>query len=160
MIEQGLKFRITKRRSSVGYIEQNLIEGEVVIYKTKLHWFPVFLWPAFILLLFVFGLISDNGEAGAFFLLIALILGLGSLVNYSASEFGVINKRILAKVGWVSRRSLDILLTKVEGIHAEQGILGKILGYGTVVVTGSGGTKSVLKNIAYPLEFRKIVQEP
>jgi hypothetical protein len=86
-----------------------------------------FLLPAFFLLLFVFGLISDSAEAGAFFLLIALILGLNSLVNYSASEFGVTNKRILAKIGWAKRRSLDMLLTKVEGIHAEQGILGKIL---------------------------------
>jgi len=134
LIEQGLKFRITKRRSSVGYIEQNLIEGEVVIYKTNSIGFQFFLASV----LFVFGLISDNGEAGAFFLLIALILGLGSLVNYSASEFGVTNKRILAKVGWAKRRSLDMLLTKVEGIYVEQGILGKILGYGTVVVTGSG----------------------
>jgi len=141
----------------VGYIEENLIEGEVVIYKTKLHWFPVFFWPAFFLLLF--GLISDNAEAGAFFLLITLIFGLGSFINYSASEFGVTNKRILAKVGWLRRRSLDMLLTKVEGIYVEQGILGKIFGYGTVVVTGTGGTKSVLKNIAYPLELRKIVQE-
>ncbi len=143
----------------MGYIEENLIEGEVVIYKTKLHWFPVFFWPAFFLLLFIFTLISDNAEAGAFFLLITLIFGLGSFINYSASEFGVTNKRILAKVGWLRRRSLDMLLTKVEGIYVEQGILGKIFGYGTVVVTGTGGTKSVLKNIAYPLELRKIVQE-
>lgn len=73
--------------------------------------------------------------------MIALILGLGSLVNYSASEFGVTNKRILAKVGWAKRRSLDMLLTKVEGIYVEQGILGKILGYGTVVVTGTGAPR-------------------
>jgi len=121
---------------------------------------PSFFWPAFFLLLFIFAIINGNGEAGAFFLLITLIFGLGSLVNYSASEFGVTNKRILAKVGWLKRRSLDMLLTKVEGFYVEQGILGRIFSYGTVVVTGTGGTKSVLKNIAYPLKFWKIVQEP
>jgi uncharacterized membrane protein YdbT with pleckstrin-like domain len=150
----------------MGYIEETLVKGETVIYKTKLHWFPVFFWPAFFLLLsilwlklsIIYGNFTDF-EAGVLFLLIALIWCLGSFVNYLTSEVGVTNKRFLAKVGWLKRRSVDILLTKVEAIQVEQGILGRIVGYGTVVVTGTGGTKSVLKNITHPFELRKIVQE-
>ncbi|HLB87563.1 MAG TPA: PH domain-containing protein [Terriglobales bacterium] len=75
------------------------------------------------------------------------------------AEFGVTNKRVLAKVGTVSCRSMEILLTKVEGMSVNQGILGRILGYGAIVVNGTGGTKERFGMVAEPFDFRKRVQE-
>ncbi len=66
---------------------------------------------------------------------------------------------MLIKTGFMGRRSLEILLTKVEGIGVEQGILARILGYGSITVGGTGGSKEAFHRINSPFEFRKQVQE-
>jgi uncharacterized membrane protein YdbT with pleckstrin-like domain len=67
--------------------------------------------------------------------------------------------RILFKIGWIRRRTFEMFLTKVEGIGVEQGIIGRILGYGTIIVIGAGGTREMFHKINAPLEFRRRVQE-
>src|SRR5207247_7498840 len=62
------------------------------------------------------------------------------------------------KVGWVRRRTVETMLSKVEGIGVDQDLVGRMLGYGTIVVTGTGGTKEQFTKIARPLEFRRQVQ--
>lgn len=120
----------------MGYIENNLIPGETVAYRTRLHW-VLFLWPA---ALFIIGLmIRDSG--GGVLILLGLLWGLASYINLTSSEFGVTNRRVLIKVGFIRRKSLELLLQKVEGIGVDQGILGRIFGYGTITVTGTGGTR-------------------
>jgi uncharacterized membrane protein YdbT with pleckstrin-like domain len=142
----------------MGYIEKNLMAGEKVIYRTKLHW-VIFLWSAIFLIIAIVGFAGGSGAVGGLFILLTVLAGISSFLNYSTSEFGVTNKRVLVKVGWIRRHSLETLLTKVEGIGVDQGILGRIVGYGTIVVTGTGGTKEPFHKIDTPLEFRKRVQE-
>src|SRR4029077_2816860 len=62
------------------------------------------------------------------------------------------------KVGWIRRRSVETLLGKVEAVAVEQGIGGRLLDYGALVVTGTGGTRERFDRIAAPLEFRRQVQ--
>jgi uncharacterized membrane protein YdbT with pleckstrin-like domain len=69
------------------------------------------------------------------------------------------NKRVLVKIGWLRRQSLETLLSKIETIGVEQDILGRALDYGTIVVTGTGGSKEPFRTIASPMEFRRAVQE-
>lgn len=141
-----------------GYIEQNLMAGEEVVYRTKLHW-VVFLWPAIFLFIALLGSTSGSGKVGGFFFLLTILTGVFSFITYSTSEFGVTNKRVLIKLGFIRRHSLETLLTKIEGISVDQGILGRMLGYGTVVISGTGGTKEPFHRIDAPLDFRKRVQE-
>lgn len=140
----------------MSYIEENLMSGEQVVYRATLSRI-IYSWPAAFALL---GLLALSAPAGAFlFFLIAGVAALFCYIELKASEFGVTNKRVLVKVGVFSRRSLEILLTKVEGISVNQGILARVLNYGTIIITGTGGTKEPFKRIARPLEFRKRVQE-
>jgi uncharacterized membrane protein YdbT with pleckstrin-like domain len=55
----------------------------------------------------------------------------------------------------ISRRTLEINLNKVETVNVDQSVLGRILGYGTIRIVGTGGTNEVFENIAHPIEFRK-----
>ncbi len=82
----------------MGYIEQNLMSGEKVIYRTKLHWI-IFFWPATFLFIAIIGFASGSGAIGGLFIFLAALTGISSFINYSTSEFGVTNKRILIKVG-------------------------------------------------------------
>ena len=81
------------------------------------------------------------------------------LVDYLTSEFGLTNKRVMVKVGFIRRNSLEVMLAKVEGIQVSQGILGRILNFGSIVVSGTGGSKDPYHKISSPFEFRKKVLE-
>lgn len=74
------------------------------------------------------------------------------------SEFAVTNNRVLVKVGIIRRHSMEIVLPQVEGIGVDQGIIGRILGFGTIVVSGTGTTREFFIRIRNPLEFRRQVQ--
>ena len=92
-------------------------------------------------------------------LALAAALAVGPWIRYSTTEFAVTNKRIMAKVGFIRRNTLDLLLTKVESIQVDQTILGRFLDFGSVVVVGTGGSQDPLHMIASPLELRKHAQE-
>lgn len=88
-----------------------------------------------------------------------LTIFIAPLIEFLTSEYAITNKRIIVKVGFISRRTLEMNLQKIESIGVDQGILGRILNYGSVAVIGSGGTKELFGNIAAPLEFRKQYQQ-
>ena len=143
----------------MSYIEQNLQPDEQIIYKTKLHKI-VFLEPIIFLvisiLLFFMGI--SGAVWGTFMLLFLSLPSLFSaLIRRRTSEFAVTNKRVLIKTGWIRRKSLELLNTKVEGISVDQGILGRMFNFGTIIISGVGTTKQPFKNIENPLEFRKQV---
>jgi uncharacterized membrane protein YdbT with pleckstrin-like domain len=117
------------------YVTANLIRGESVIYEAKPHW-----------ILFVS-------------LRSAFTFGLLPLIEYWTSEFAVTNKRVIMKVGWVARRVLELNLHKIESVNVDQPLLGRLLGYGTITVIGTGGTRETFDRIAHPLVFRKAFQE-
>lgn len=127
------------------------MEGEVVSYKTNLTWF-IFFWPvvlSIILLPFLSGL---NLMITVPWLIIAI-------VDYISSEFGITNKRLVMKTGVIKRQTHETQVNKIERINIEQGIIGRLLGYGTIMVSGTGGGITPFKNVADPLTFRKRIQE-
>lgn len=146
----------------MGYIDNNLMNGEQLVYRAKLHWIifagPVILF--FIAIMFMFQLKNENIVLiGGLFLLISIPWVISAFISFKTSEFGITNKRVLIKVGLIRRDSLETLLTKIEGIQVSQGIMGRILNYGTILIKGTGGTSNPFHKIENPLEFRKRVQE-
>lgn len=149
----------------MGYLEKNLLPGETIDYRAHLH--PIiFLQSAVFGLIglsfVIFGLVNPGLAAfwvlGAVFLIYAASFGIGRAVHYISSEFAITNKRVVIKVGFINRKTLEMVLTKVETIRVDQSILGRVLNYGTIVVTGTGGTNEPFNSIANPLEFRRQVQ--
>jgi len=149
----------------MGYIEKNLLPGETVAYRANLH--PIiYLQSAFFGLIglgfVIFGLANPGLAAfwvlGGAFLLYAAGVGAVRAIHSSSSEFAITNKRVVIKVGFIKRKTLEMVLTKVETIRVDQSILGRMLGYGTIVVTGTGGTNEPFASLANPLEFRRQVQ--
>jgi uncharacterized membrane protein YdbT with pleckstrin-like domain len=91
-------------------------------------------------------------------LVIGVAAALAGFLRRSATEMAVTNKRMVIKTGILSRRTYEILLSKIESIHVEEGLLGRVLGYGSVVVCGTGGTPTPFHQIANPLELRRQVR--
>jgi uncharacterized membrane protein YdbT with pleckstrin-like domain len=95
---------------------------------------------------------------GAFALFAATVLIGGGIIRRAATEVAVSNKRVLIKTGLFSRRSVEVLLPKVESIGVNETFVGRILGYGSVVVRGTGGTFETFDRIRQPNEFRREVE--
>jgi len=145
----------------MSYIEKNLMLGEQIEYRAKLHWL-VFLLPIllFIAAIWLFSLGGNIAKFLAVFLIVAvLVTGLIAVIERRSSEFAVTNKRVLIKTGLIRRHSLETLLSKIESIGVAQSILGRILGFGTIVISGTGGSKEPFHKIADPMMFRRRVQE-
>ena len=140
----------------MSYVDSNLLPDEQVTFRTRLH--PiVFAAPAALVLLSLLFWRSLPGLGG---LLILIALGLGAVrwVDLATSEFAVTNKRVVIKVGFLRRRTLELQLQKVETVAVNQGIGGRLFGYGNIIVTGTGGTKELFKRVAAPLDLRRAVQ--
>ena len=141
----------------MGYVEQNLMPGEEVTYRATLHWI-IYVVPVLLGVLGLILLLSSVVGFGVALLVVSGFFALSRWITARTSEFAVTNKRVIIKVGLIRRHTLELLLSKVESIGVDQGIIGRIVGYGSIVVIGTGGTKEPFKNIAAPLEFRKQVQ--
>jgi uncharacterized membrane protein YdbT with pleckstrin-like domain len=101
---------------------------------------------------------SQGSHAGWLgFLLPAFIL-LPAMITYLTSELVITDKRVLIKVGFVRRRTIEMFISKIESIGVNQGILGRLFDYGTVTIRGTGGSAEPFKTIAHPLQFRGCVQ--
>jgi uncharacterized membrane protein YdbT with pleckstrin-like domain len=161
----------------MSYIDANLIPGEKVVYQTRLHWIAmlghllfgllVLALPGVILLYYArtqqpqTSAQSERlmlGGAGIL-LLSAVIVILFGLVRRNATEMAVTTRRVVIKTGLAARKTIEMLLGKVESIEVSETASGRMLGYGTIVLIGTGGTSEPFHKIAHPLEFRSQVQQ-
>jgi uncharacterized membrane protein YdbT with pleckstrin-like domain len=160
----------------MSYIESNLVPGETVMYQTRLHWIVMLrhfvmgcLLVALAGALFLYYVVYQTGvesntmhamEVGAVVLLVCgLAAILTGMIRRNATEMAVTNRRVVIKTGLGNRKTVEMLLNKVESIEVSETAIGRMLGYGTIVVIGTGGTSEPFHKVANPLEFRSQVQQ-
>src|SRR5208282_3068606 len=129
---------------------------------TRLHWLlflPALLFTLAVLVPIAWVLDSGSWSGYAWVpLAIGALLLLGAFIKRQSSDFAVTNKRVMTKVGVLDTRSIELLLGKIEAIAVEQSLMGRLFGYGVIVITGTGGTKEAFTHIQSPLAFRNAVQ--
>jgi uncharacterized membrane protein YdbT with pleckstrin-like domain len=143
----------------VSYVDSQLMSGEKVVYRARVNRVVYATAVTFLLVAISAWAAGLPWWLGWGLFAIALIVGLVAHVKFVTSVFVVTDQRVLIKVGWIQRRSLETLLAKIEGIGVEQGLGGRLFGYGTIIVTGTGGTHERFDMIAAPMQFRRQVQE-
>ena len=140
----------------MGYIEANLLPGETVVQRARLHWI-VFL-KAIAVAVVGLAVLVVQPLVGAIIVGIGLLMALPPWLARTTSEFGVTSKRVIIKVGLIQRRTLELLIRQVEAISVDQSLAGRIFNFGTITLTGTGGVRETFHNIANPLEFRRSIQ--
>jgi uncharacterized membrane protein YdbT with pleckstrin-like domain len=160
----------------MSYIEKNLVPGESVVYQTKLHW-VVMLWhivlsvlllelPALGLLFYAMNHEQMDpqarhlmiGGAIALLLISGIVISAGALKR-NATEMAVTNRRVVVKTGIASRKTIEMLLNKIESIEVNESGMGRVWGYGSITLIGTGGTSEPFHLMANPLQFRNQVQQ-
>ena len=158
----------------MSYVEKHLIPGEAIQYHTRLHWIVMLRHALIAFVLFISGTLlffssssrkkgSDASQAALRLLSFACVGGASGFISFgilrrSATEMAVTNKRVIVKTGLAERRTTEILLSRIESVVVDEPAMGRILGYGTVIVRGTGGTPEIFEKIQHPLKFREQVQ--
>ena len=127
------------------YIEESLSEGEKVVKLFRLHW-TARLWLALwiVLILPTFG--------------IAVLLAIYEWLRLRSLEYGVTNKRVIFKKGIIGRQTEEMKIGSIETVEIDQGVLGRILGYGDVKLTGRGISDVVFRRMDDPMAVKRHIE--
>lgn len=124
----------------MSYIEESLSTGEEIREIFEFHWvakLPMILW---------------------IILLITIPLAIWEWLKLRNTEMGVTNKRVILKTGIISRHSDEMKISSIETVEIEQGVLARILDYGTVKVTGKGISDLVFTRIDDPMNVKRKIE--
>ena len=125
----------------MGYVQDTIGNNEKIIYTVKFHWLYTLI--AFLNLLFL----------GVF--IIGIIKFIKMMINKWTTERVLTDLRYIQKTGWIKRDTEEIRISKIEEVDLKQSILGRILGYGSINISGTGSGKITLELIDDPLVFQK-----
>lgn len=123
------------------YVEGALIQDEKIVHIGHISKWS--LWH-----LIALGILLLPVVIGLFFLLQAYI-------RYKTTELAITTKRVIVKVGFIRRSTVEININKVESVQVDQSLLGRVFDFGTLVISGAGAAQAPLHGIAEPLAFRK-----
>ena len=129
----------------MGYIQDSLSDGEQVKELFRLHWFakvPMIVW--IVLAIPTLGL--------------TLLLAIWEWLKLRSIEQGVTNKRVIFKTGIISRKSEEMKISSIETVEIVQSVMGRVFGFGTVVVTGRGISNLVFKNVNDPMDVKRKIE--
>lgn len=149
------------------YIDEILQPGEKVLYSTNAHWMfylpAIAAWILALILLVLSRTTITEGiillclSASAIVAIVALYWTVKAWFHRWTTETDVTNLRVVHKTGFITRKTFEMSLDKIESVDVDQSILGRLLNYGDVTVRGVGEGAQKIETIASPLEFRNFI---
>jgi uncharacterized membrane protein YdbT with pleckstrin-like domain len=127
----------------MSYVDSVITPGEQVLHKGHLSaWSQFWLWLIGLLLLVV---------------VVGLFFWIAAWIRMRTTELAVTNRRVIAKFGLIKRDTIEIQVGRIESVQVHQSVMGRMLGYGTVVFSGAGTPQVRIEDLADPLGFRSAV---
>ena len=137
------------------FLTTYLQPGEKIMYRARIHIF-LFLQPTILLsvgCLCYFDTISITYYLGVTLLFLGLVSLVQRVFVKVGSIYAVTNKRVILKTGVISRKTVELVLVRCEGIQVMQGIFGRIFSYGSIIVT-TGGATNCYYYVSDPFQFK------
>lgn len=126
------------------YVESSLVQDETVLHEASLSKWAYFL-PIFL------GILLTP-------VLLGILILIWVWIKFASTELAVTDRRVIAKFGFISRKTFELNVDRVEGIQVDQSIMGRLFGYGTLRIAGAGNADPI-PNISDPMGFKKAVNE-
>lgn len=124
----------------MSYLQQSLSTGEEVVAVFEPHWvtfLPIIGWAV---------------------LVVTLPVALYQYLQLRCLEQAVTNKRLVHKEGIISRRTAEMKLTAIETVEMDQSVMGRLLGYGHVRITGRGTSSVILRSVKDPIAAKRTIE--
>lgn len=129
-----------------------------IVLDSRMHWI-VFMRPIFWLIVVIILTINGSAVLGTFFFVVMLVDGLGRLLLYASTRYQATTQRLSISTGTLKRQSLELVASKIESVSVTKPLLGSLLGYGSVVVTGTGGRREAFPYVPDPERFRFLIEQ-
>jgi membrane protein YdbS with pleckstrin-like domain len=131
-----------------------------IVYQARLHW-VIFFWPVVLLCsgLFIGLEFEQVRMLGIFFIVFSLLWILMMWVTYQSSSLTIKKTQVILRTGFLVRNTMDIPLSKIESIDIRRTLLGSLLHYGAVVITGTGGSRQMINYLNRPLTCRRYIEQ-
>ena len=159
------------------YVESLLGKNEQILWRARQHW--IVLSANFVINLFIFcviwaiysaagmlgsGWLGDFLRSNRGFALILLLIPVfwfgWVLLQWWAEEYLITTHRVVQTEGLINKHTKDSALEKINDITLNQSVMGRILGYGDLaIITGSDVGTNILKRLAKPVDFKKVLLE-
>jgi uncharacterized membrane protein YdbT with pleckstrin-like domain len=149
----------------MSYVQQVLQPDETVRFRTTLHW-SIYLAAIIALGIGLAFLVWHYLDQKANLLLLlgaiafgvpGVVLALAAGLKRFGTEVAVTDRRVIYKTGLIHRHTVEINLDKVESVDVDQSVMGRLFGYGTVTIRGTGQAVEPLRDMADPLQFRSAI---
>ena len=124
----------------MSYLEESLSEGEKVVAVFSQHWITK-LW----LVLWIV-------------LIVTIPIAIYEWLRLRTIEHGVTNKRVVFKQGIISRHTEEMKIGSIETVEIDQGIWGRILGFGDIKVTGKGISDVTFLRMNDPMDVKRRIE--
>ncbi|MBC8060069.1 MAG: PH domain-containing protein [Clostridiaceae bacterium] len=138
------------------------VEKEKVLFITNLHWKTFLDAIVCIVLPFIIIFTNDNrntGIAAIVMFLLGILLLVQRYMAQKTSEFAITNLRLIIKRGIFKSKSQIALLNRIEGFQLRQGVFGRLINSGSIIIKDKSGAVYKLKDLKKPKEFSKILGE-
>jgi len=152
----------------MSYARSIIQPGESIVAEGHLHWIG-YLPAAVIAALGIALLVVEQMAQAERTVLIAsggVVFALAAMSFVRAwfkrwvTEFVITDRRVIYKTGFISRHTAEMNMDKIESVNVDQGILGRMLDYGTIHVLGTGQGLEHLHRIASPMQLRNAITAP
>jgi uncharacterized membrane protein YdbT with pleckstrin-like domain len=152
--------QVTSRLSSIFINKNNHMQNSTTPYTASLHWI-IFFWPTVVCITGIVLLCTLPVflAPGLLFSIFGLIWFLVSAVTYHFSSLVITDKQLILTTGFLVRQSVNIPIVKIESIDIRQPILGSLINYGSLFITGTGGTKYSIHSLHHPLTCRRKIEQ-
>jgi uncharacterized membrane protein YdbT with pleckstrin-like domain len=124
----------------MSYIQDSLGANERVVKEASFHW--SYTLGAVLLALTVIG----------------LVVAIPMLIRKATTEIGITTHRFIMKTGLFSLHTQEMAIHNIEGVKVDQGLFGRILGFGRLRIEGTGVDAIELPTIADPVGFRAAIE--
>ena len=124
----------------MSYIEDSLSAEEKIVAVFRQHWVTR-LWLVLWILL-----------------IITIPIAVYEWLRLRTIEHGVTNKRVIYKHGIIGRNTEEMKLGSIETVRIDQGVWGRILGFGDIRVTGKGISDVVFRRMDDPMEVKRKIE--
>lgn len=153
-------------------VTKTLNPGEEIIFHTRTH-VKALVVPSLLLIViagacgYLASLPSDaNEHQGKIWIAIALVGGLLAiwffvrpLLTWLTATYTVTNRRLTTHKGVITRTGHDIQLTRISDVSYEKGLLDRILGCGTLVISDASDLGVKLPDVPQVAERQRILSD-
>ena len=139
-----------------------LTKNEKVLHDSRVHWI-VFATPVFYAFIGLMVGIFFHPLVGGIIILMDLYPTYVATVFYLTTHLILTDKKVLGRTGFLSRNWTQLPLNRIETAYLQEPIVGRALGYSSVIVRGTGAGSIafpyILKGEIFVSKLEKMIEQ-